>query len=499
MVNRRKRANLIVCSTANFNHKNYVLHCPKFCQMKRIIITFLIIFSFCAANANITLPAVIGSNMVLQQKSTVKLWGWGNPLEKVLVSTSWDNKTDSVIVPPEAGWQLNVQTPAAGGPYTITIKGSNTIVLTNVLIGEVWVCSGQSNMEMSYGWGMPIMKEDVPKAFNNNIHFFTVGKASSDYPQLDCKGQWSVCDSNTVKAFSAAAYYFGKSLSKNLNVPIGLINTSWGATAAEVWTPESVVESDAVLKNAAAEIKPNPYCAIKPGSVYNTMIAPILNYPVAGAIWYQGESNTGTAATYNQLFTAMIKSWRAAWNKELPFYYVQIAPFKYGNNHIGALLREAQTQTMALSNTGMVVIHDLVTDTNDIHPKNKRDVGYRLANWALAETYHQPGIVYKSPLYKSMSVNDGKMTITFDNAEAGLTSKDKAITQLYIAGRNKVFYPAESNIDHDKLVVWSAQVKRPVAVRYGFTNTGIGNLFGADGLPVNLFRTDNWQVDAAGK
>ncbi len=334
------------------------------------------------------------------------------------------------------------------------------------------------------------------KAFNNNIHFFTVAKASSQYPQNDCKGEWAVCDSNTVKAFSAAAYYFGKRLNAELNIPIGLINTSWGATAAEVWTPREVVEGDAVLKEAAAKIQPNPYCAIKPGSVYNTMLFPLLNYNIAGAIWYQGESNTGTAATYKQLFTTMISSWRTAWNKNLPFYYVQIAPFTYGNNYKGALLREAQTQSMSLANTGMVVITDITGDTTDIHPKNKRDVGLRLAGWALAETYHLPNIIYKNALYKSMAVKDGKAVISFDNAGGGLTCADKVITQLYIAGDDKMFYPAQATIDHDKLVVWSAQVAHPVAVRYAFGNTAIGNLFGPGSLPVNNFRTDDWPVVA---
>jgi len=466
--------------------------------MKKMLASFLSAFSFCFTQANVTLPAIMSSNMVLQQKSDVNIWGWGNPLEKVFVTTSWDNKTDSTIVPPEARWKIPVHTPTAGGPYTITIKASNTIVLSNVLIGEVWVCSGQSNMEMSYGWGMPNMTEDVPKAFNNNIHFFTVAKASSAYPQDDCHGQWAVCDSNTVKAFSAAAYYFGKKLNGNLNIPIGLINTSWGATAAEVWTPAALVEGDATLKEAAGHLQPNPYCAIKPGSVYNTMIAPLIGFPVAGAIWYQGESNTGTAASYTQLFTTMIGAWRAAWGKDFPFYFVQIAPFRYGNKNIGALLREAQTKAIAYNNTGMVVIDDLVTDTMDIHPKNKRDVGYRLAGWALAETYHQPNIVYKSPVYKSISVNGNKATISFDNADAGLTSKDKAVTQVYIASADKVFYPAQASVEGSKLVVWSAQVKQPVAVRYSFSNTAIGNLFGANGLPVNSFRTDDWVVDTGG-
>jgi len=445
-------------------------------------------------HANVTLPSTIGSNMVLQQKSENKIWGWGNPLEKVIVTTSWNNKTDSVIVPPDAAWSVKVQTPAAGGPYTITIKASNTIVLENVLIGEVWVCSGQSNMEMNYNWGMPVMKDDVPNALNNNIRFFTVAKASADAPQTDCKGQWTLCDSNTVKAFSAAAYYFGKRLNKELNVPIGLINTSWGATSAEVWTPAEVVDGDFTLKQAAAKIEANPYCAIKPGSVYNTMINPLLNINIAGAIWYQGETNTRTASSYAKLFTTMITNWRAAWGKNFPFYYVQIAPFTYGNNFKGIHLREQQTLAMQLKNTGMVVVTDITGDTTDIHPKNKRDVGYRLAGWALAETYNKPAGPYKSAIYKSMQVKDGSAIITFDNADGGLTSNG-VVTQVYIAGADRVFYPAQAEIKNDKLVVHSAKVSQPVAVRYAFGNTAIGNLAGPGGLPVNAFRTDDWSLD----
>jgi len=461
--------------------------------VKKLIALLLSACVLHTVHATVTLPSTIGSNMVLQQKSENKIWGWGNPLEKVVVTTSWNNKSDSVIVPPDAGWSIKVQTPAAGGPYTITIKGSNTVVLENVLIGEVWVCSGQSNMEMSYGWGMPIMTADVPTALNNNIRFFTVAKASGDAPQTDCKGQWAMCDSNTVKAFSAAAYYFGKRLNKELNIPIGLINTSWGATSAEVWTPAEIVEGDYTLKQAAARLGVNPYCPIKPGCVYNTMLNPLLNTSIAGAIWYQGETNTGTAGSYAKLFTAMITSWRAAWGKDFPFYYVQIAPFTYGNNFNGIHAREQQTQAMQLKNTGMVVITDITGDTTDIHPKNKRDVGYRLAGWALAETYNKAGAPYKSATYKSMEVKDANAIISFNNADGGLTSSG-AVTQVYVAGTDRVFYPAQAEIKNDRLIVHSTKVSQPVAVRYAFSNTAIGNLAGPGGLPVNAFRTDDWSL-----
>ena len=227
------------------------------------------------------------------------------------------------------------------------------------------------------------------------------------------------------------------------------------------------------------------------------MLAPVTNFSIAGAIWYQGESNTAAPNTYGKLLTTMIDSWRAAWNKNIPFYYVQIAPYTYGNNFDGSLVREQQTKAMMHDNVGMVVTTDLVDDTTDIHPKNKHDVGYRLANWALAETYHKPGIVYKSPVYKSIDVQKGKAIISFDNVPAGLVAKGKNITALLIAGADKKFYPASAKIDNDKLIVWSKQVTQPVAVRFSFTNAGVGNLFSKEGLPVAPFRTDDWELDTS--
>jgi sialate O-acetylesterase len=227
------------------------------------------------------------------------------------------------------------------------------------------------------------------------------------------------------------------------------------------------------------------------------MISPLTNFSIAGVIWYQGESNTSTASTYSRLFTSMIGAWRKQWNKEFPFYYVQIAPYHYGNKNIGALLQEAQTRSMQYPNVGMVVITDLVDDVNNIHPKNKHEVGYRLASWALAETYHRPGIVYKSPVFKEMNVQNGKAIISFENVNSSLEAKGSEISELDIAGSDKVFYPAKAKIDRDKLIVWSKSVPQPVAVRYAFGNTAIGNLFSKEGLPVTPFRTDGWAVDTS--
>jgi sialate O-acetylesterase len=457
----------------------------------RFLIALFVLFS-AAAKANVRLPAVIGNNMVLQRKSTIKLWGWADPNEKVVITASWNNRVDSTKGDASAKWQLAMETPAAGGPYTITIKGYNTIVLENVLVGEVWVCSGQSNMEMNYYWGLPQMREDIPSAANPNIRFFHVPKNTAVTPQQNGEGSWMQCDTNSVKWFSAVAYYFGKKLNADLNVPIGLIHASWGGTPAEVWTPAKTVENNPTLKQAAQKLNTSAHWPIMPGATFNAMIAPLTSYNIAGVIWYQGESNTGTASTYHELFPSMIKAWREGWAKEFPFYYVQLAPFNYGNNNIGALLREAQLKTLSVPKTGMVVTTDLADDTADIHPRNKKDVGLRLANLALANTYAQPIIGPGSPLYQSMTVNKNRVVLQFANAENGLMQKGKAIVGFFVAGNDKQFYPAQTKINGNSITVWSKEVKEPVAVRYAFSNTAIGNVFSKEGLPLSPFRTDDW-------
>lgn len=447
--------------------------------------------------ADVRLPAVLSSNMVLQQQSSVKLWGWAAPAEKIYITTSWSTITDSAVATGDAKWRVKIKTPSAGGPYTITIKGRNTIVLDNVMIGEVWVCSGQSNMEWSSLNGIQQINDEFPTCANSQLRFFHIPKTTALYPQDDCYAAWTECNAETLKGFSAVAYFFGKQLQQKLNVPVGLINTSWGGTAAEVWVPEEAVEEDPILKAAAEKIGQYPWWPNLPGRAYNAMIAPITSFEIAGAIWYQGESNTSTASTYQELMSTLIDSWRKDWNKNFPFYYVQIAPFAYGNHHIGALLREAQSKTMSHPNTGMVVITDLVDDVKDIHPRNKRDVGDRLAAWALAETYHKTGITYKSPSFKNMVVNKNKAVVYFNNVPTGLMLKgnEKKATEFYIAGEDQKFLPAEVKIEDNHVILTNKQIKSPVAVRFAFGNTAIGNIFSKEGLPLDPFRTDNWEVD----
>lgn len=463
--------------------------------MRKIPGIVLFLLSAIITKADVRLPNIICSNMVLQQQSSVKLWGWADPAEKIYITTSWNNKTDSVVSTRDANWMLQVQTPAASGPYTITLKGNNSITLENVLIGEVWVCSGQSNMEMNYGWGLPDIGAELPTCKNSNIRFFYIPKTTSITAQDNCGGKWVECDSNTLKSFSAVGYFFGKKLNNTMNIPIGLINSNWGGTSAEVWTEPTAVNNDAELKAASELQQPFDWWPYKPGNTFNGMIAPISNYNIAGAIWYQGEGNTAAPDTYAKLLTTMVSTWRKSWNKDFPFYYVQIAPYTYGNKYISAIVREQQTKAMTYPNMGMAVITDLVDNIKDIHPKDKHDVGYRLANWALAETYHKEVGAYKSPMYKSMEVQGNKAIISFDNVPNGLMAKDKAVTEVYVAGADKIFYPADAKIDLSKLVVTSKQVTQPAAVRFAFSNTAMANLFSKEGLPVNPFRTDNWDLD----
>lgn len=464
--------------------------------MKKVIFLFIVATFFVSSHAiaNVRLPSIIGSHMVLQQQSEVTFWGWSDSQEKITIQVPWDTTHYTAIGSRNANWQIKIKTPAAGGPYTITVTGRNTIVLEDVLVGEVWVCSGQSNMEWNVNGSMH--PDEAKTANNNNIRFFYIARFTSDYPQDDVPGSWVVCTPDNARWFSAIGYFFGRKLQQSLNAPVGLISSSWGGTPAEVWTPKDVIESDPALKAAAANLQSNfPGWPLAPGKAFNAMINPLTNFSIAGVLWYQGEANVGAHTNYNHLLTTMIGTWRKAWNKEFPFYYVQIAPFSYGENNVCALMREAQTTVLTYPKTGMVVVSDLVENVNDIHPRNKLDVGIRLANYALGDTYGKTGIAYKSPQYKDMKVEKNKIRISFDNVLTGLKTSGGEPTEFYIAGADQNFVKASAKIEGNTVVVSSKEVKNPVAVRFGFSNTAIPNLFSKEGLPVNLFRTDNWVVN----
>jgi sialate O-acetylesterase len=461
---------------------------------KALFLFFLPLSFLLPTHAAIRLPSIIGSHMVLQQNSKVLLWGWCNPGEKIKVYTDWSSQVDSTQGLNTAKWSLSIQTPIGGGPHKIILstKGQDSpdaVVLEDVLIGEVWVCSGQSNMEMSADWNSMVLK-DVPNANYPNIHLFTIPRTTSDYPQENCSGTWVVCTPETMKHFSAAGYYFGKRISTQLNIPVGLISSNWGGTPAEVWTPKDEVLGRENLKQASLKLTNSNGWPRSPGILYNAMIYPIIQYKIAGTIWYQGESNVGTNSTYTELFTLMIQDWRKAWGYDFPFYYVQIAPFSGYSGFDGALLRESQTQALSLPGTGMVVVSDLVDNIKDIHPLNKQDVGLRLANLALVNTYGEKGIACLSPVFDSYIIKGKSIELSFKNAENGLVARGGDPNEFMIAGDDGKYYPAKAKIVKNKVIVSSPLVPTPKSVQFGFTNSSMPNLFSKEGLPVNLFRTD---------
>lgn len=442
-------------------------------------------------HAAVRLPAVLDSHMVLQQRSTVTFWGWAGPAEKVTLSTSWSTNVHTTTASNGARWEMGIPTPAAGGPHTIRIQAGNEIVLEDVLIGEVWLCSGQSNMEWSGEQGLKQVLEEAPQATNASIRLFHVPKSTSAHPQDDLSAHWVACNPDAMRRFSAIGYFFGKRLQDQLGVPIGVIHSSWGGTPAEVWTPRERVDSDPELKAAAAQIKPAAWWPHEPGLAYNAMIHPLTRFRVAGFLWYQGESNVATHGTYRRLFTSMIEGWRQAWGSELPFYFVQIAPFAYGEDPVrAAFLREAQADVAALPGTGMVVTTDLVDNVKDIHPQAKREVALRLANHALSSTYGIAGLQPRHPLYRSHKVENGRIRIEFDAVPTGLVSQGGPPTEFTIAGADGRFVPAMAEIDGVTVVVSDPSVAEPVAVRFGFSAAAIPNLFSTEGLPVTPFRTD---------
>lgn len=462
--------------------------------MKYLFSILLLILSQ-AAQAQLRVANIFGDHMVLQQKSEIEMWGWAGPTGEVTVKGSWDGHEVKAKVPNTAMWRVNLNTPAAGGPYTITLKsGQEELVLSDVLIGEVWLCSGQSNMEWGLAGAMD-GKEEVPHAQHANIRLFQVARSSAELPQIRVEGSWKECTPESAAGFSAVGYYFGKRLQENLNVPIGLMNVSWGGTPAETWTPAQAIESDPVLKAAADKLTEVPWGPVKPGLIYNSMMNPVIPYGIAGVIWYQGEANVDIAGTYERTMAQMIKSWRAAFKKDFPFYYVQIAPFTYGDGYKGTLLREQQVKMQEIPKTGMVVISDHVEDVTDIHPKFKKPVGDRLANYALGDHYGKSGFTYKPPVYSSMKVEKRSIRIAFDNVPNGLESRGGAPTEFLIAGEDRKFYPAKAKIEGKEVVVSAKEVKAPVAVRFGWPNESVPNLFSKEGLPVSCFRTDDWPME----
>ncbi len=648
---------------------------------------FLVVSIFIVTTSNAypqtKLPAIISSNMVLQQQVIVPLWGWDTPGQTVDLSASWLDSPVKARSNKDGEWRIDVPTPKAGGPYELTISGSKDIVLNNVMVGEVWLCSGQSNMEMPVkGWaGQPVTESEqvIATADYPEIRLFTVARKTSFEPLNDCEGNWTECSPEQMPDFSAAGYFFGLELYRKLGIPIGLIHSSWGGTPAEAWTSKEFISRipyfqtypgecdsqefrqvkldayqivqdkwlgnlgflpglekapDWVLpgfqdkywekievpakwentrlgnysgmvefrlsfkvprKWSGKEIQlelgpideiditwvngvqvashPNPYSwatpriykipagIVKPGNntiaiqvgntsgaggifgeanqlrifpvgndasfkilkgkwkarksisygevvdmpycdncgepntpttLYNGMISPLIPFRIKGAIWYQGESNRYDGQLYGQIFPNMINNWRNDWGQgDFSFYYVQIAPYTYRDELSTGLLREAQHHAMKLPNTGMVVTMD-IGDLVTIHPPNKEDVGKRLAYWALAKDYQMEGIPFSGPLYKEYKKEVSKIRIIFDNVGEGLKMDGPELIHFLIAGRDRVFVPARAEIEGKTLIVYSPEVKNPMAVRFGWGSTDQTNLFNFEGLPAGPFRTDNW-------
>jgi sialate O-acetylesterase len=445
------------------------------------------------AQAQLRIPSTFGSHMVLQQGTALTLWGWAQPSEEIRVFPSWATEPRVARTSAQtARWQVVLDTPEAGGPHTIRVEGASAkLLLEDVMIGEVWFASGQSNMEWTPDAGIDNAPADIASAGRPGLRFFTVPKGTAETPQVSSPGEWSVSTPETMRRFSAVGYFFARRLEEALHVPVGVVNASWGGSPIETWMRPELVLNDPVLAQEAADNNPT-WSPIKPGAAYHAMIAPWLGFPIAGALWYQGEANVGHPASYAGLMEKLIRGWRADWGRDLPFYFVQIAPFRYGDHDQAARLREQQQRALEIPRTGMVVTGDITSDPGDIHPKNKQDVGLRLANLALSDHYHVAGLLAKSPQYASHVIEKGRVRVTFSNAEGGLTLKGREVRTLFVAGADQRFVPAQGKIDGASLVAWTKEVKQPVAVRYAFGNDATLSLFGPSGLPVAPFRTDTW-------
>lgn len=651
-------------------------------------------------NTDIEIPSIFSDNMVLQQNSIVSFWGKAKPGLKVNIKASWKESVNTTVNT-EGSWLVQLTTPSAGGPFEINLQiGDSVITYKNVLTGEVWLCSGQSNMEMPLqGWPpqdtIANSKEEIEKANYPDIRLFTVSRAFSNKREFNCGGEWEACTPQTASGFSATAYYFGRKLFEELNIPIGLIHSSWGGTPVESWTsaeflkevdeyksilddiensesdvkkynewlishpsidvndkvepdkwmnldfddtecleidypdsnwkvmnlptlweatevgsfdgviwfrkkiqiPENWRGKDLVLElgpiddmdrtyvngvlvgayekqgfwqtdriynisenliqsneiSIAVRVidtqgggglfgakekmkihpidsndsislstewkylpvaqysdqkffvfgtKQNDYAkrpllkinlsAYTPTMLFNGMINPLIPYSIKGVIWYQGEANTGNPEAYTTIFPLMIENWREEWNQEFPFYYVQIAPWDYGEETHSEKLREAQLKTLSVPNTGMVVTLD-IGDTNTIHPADKKDVGKRLARWALAKNYNM-NIRYSGPIYKSMEVVGDKVILSFDYADDGLLLKKiNGKNNFLIAGQDSIFKAAYAEINDNHLILSNPEIKNPVAVRYAWNNLDAATLFNKEGLPASSFRTDSWE------
>ena len=486
--------------------------------------------------AEIRTSAVFGDSMVMQRDKPIHIWGWADPNRSVEVSLAGNRET----VKSDSEGRFDVKLPAleAGGPHKVTIEsGDDSVTFSDVLIGEVWVCSGQSNMQWAVEQSNDADLESLSANYSN-IRLISVPRVGTQEPQTTFEGKWEHCSPDSVKQFSAVGYFFGRQLHQTLGVPVGLIDNSWGGSSAEAWVnrdllrssakfdellekwrqTEATYDHDAAMqafnkklaawKESGKGRRPQPprnplVNQHRPANLYNGVLYPVIGYTIRGVVWYQGESNAGRAYQYRDLFPLMIQNWRDEWGQdEFAFYWVQLADYLKEASEPGdsswAELREAQTMTLSkLPHTGEAVILNL-GETSDIHPKNKQDVGKRLARWALANDYGYD-IPHRSPTYKSMSKSDEKIVLEFDHVGGGLDTFDvRDLIGFAIAAADKKFVNAEAKITGNATIeVWSAGVNDPVAVRYAWADNPVCNLQSKEGLPMTPFRTDDWKGKTA--
>lgn len=474
-------------------------------RLKQFIAVF-IFFVPGICSATITLPPVFSSGMVLQQQADVPLWGRSDK-QTVFITTSWDHKKYEATTK-DGSWKIKIHTPKAGGPYSIQLSDGEAVELTDILIGEVWLASGQSNMEMPLkGFkNQPVnnSEEVIKNAANSRLRFFIVENTSWAKPLDDCKGQWLTASPETSPGFSATAYFYAKALQEKLNVPVGIVEADWGGTVVQAWMSAENLKAfpEVLVKPMADSAYSNKN---EPTGLYNAMIHPVAGYGIKGAIWYQGEQNRNEPALYAKLFPAMVKQWREEWGiGDFPFYYVQIAPYIYKDadklpeslvklKPFVPYLREAQlNDEKIIPNAGMAVLMDVGSEAT-IHPPDKESVGRRLSYLALAKTYGHKEIPFSGPVYKSMKADGRSIVLSFDYAD-GLYVKDKQSSNFEIAGNDKKFYPAKAVVEGATIRVSAAEVKEPLAARYAFQAWTVGDLFNKDNLPASSFRTDNWDV-----
>jgi sialate O-acetylesterase len=493
-------------------------------------------------HAVIKLPSLISDGMVLQQGVKARLWGMADPGEKV--TATYNGVRASATADAQGQWRLTLGPLTAGGPHPLTLSGSNTITLHDVLVGEVWVCSGQSNMAMTVGpayppffTGVTNYQDELHRANHRNLRLFAVNKAVASKPQSDVKGYWTPASTNSVYDFAAVGYFFGRELMQTLKVPVGIICAAQGSSTAETWMGRGGLESDPelaqILAGDAARIasypqvftefeqrlaqwkrdsealeregKPIPpapplpadprQSIDRPNVLYNGMIAPLTHYSIKGVIWYQGESNTDRPAQYRKLFPALIRDWRKEWGQgDFPFLYVQLA--SWGIQYFQLKfpeLREAQAMALSLPNTAMAITTD-IGDGTDGHPKNKQDIAYRLALAAEAVAYGRD-VIYEGPTFDSMTIEGDTVRVQFRNARGGMTAKNwppGPRSGFEVAGEDKHFVEAESRLEGEAFYVRSKLVPKPVAIRYNWKDNPWYHIYNRAGLPAVPFRTDTW-------